>query len=173
MAGDRGVHAAYAIRDKHLVQILIKEKKNQDFLLYASAWELEWSKLVFASNPATPFVDENLRVIGYCDWFEEDLIYVPSAVNLTLDQMLKKGYDVFVTKRSPGRQYRALTLSERSWLLLVGIHGDVIFSYGLKNQGYLQASSVTPYDLWVGIKLVVSLAGSLHPEYDRKRLHDY
>jgi hypothetical protein len=161
MAGDKGVHAAYAIRDKHLVQILIKEKRDQNFWSYATAWELEWSKLVFASNSATPFVDENMTVVAYCDWFEETSIFVPVGVTLTLDGMLKNGYDVFVAKRSPSPKHRALTLSERSWLLLVGIHGNVLFSYGLKNKGYVQASWVTPYDLWVGVKLVVSLAGSL------------
>src|SRR5262245_56081603 len=89
MAGDKGVHAAYAIRDKHLVQILIKEKRDQNFWSYATAWELEWSKLVFASNSATPFVDENMTVVAYCDWFEETCIFVPVGVTLTLDGMLK------------------------------------------------------------------------------------
>ena len=161
MAGAKGVHAAYALRDNHLVSILIKEKKDQNFSSYASGWELKWSKLVFASNLATPFVDDHLRVVGYCDWFDEPFIFVPKGVNLTLEELLKQKYDVFVAFQSPGSQYSALTLSERSWLLLVSMHGNVIHSFGLKNQGYLKAVWVTPYDLWIGIKLVVSLAGSL------------
>ena len=161
MAGAKGVHAAYALRDNHLVSILIKEKKDQNFSSYASGWELKWSKLVFASNLATPFADDDLRVIGYCDWFDEPFIFVPKGVNLTLEELLKQKYDVFVAFQSPSSQYSALTLSERSWLLLVSMHGNVIHSFGLKNQGYLKAVWVTPYDLWIGIKLVVSLAGSL------------
>jgi hypothetical protein len=50
IAGQKDVYVAYTIRDKHLVQILIREKKDQNFWGYATAWEFEWSKLVFASN---------------------------------------------------------------------------------------------------------------------------
>jgi len=75
--------------------------------------------------------------------------------------MLKKGYEVFVAKPSPSPKYRALTLSERDWLLLNGIHGNVLLSNGSRNTGYVQAEWVTPYDLLIGNKSVVSLAGSL------------
>ena len=79
MVGQKGVHTAYTARDKHLAQILIGEKKDQSFWGYATAWELEWSKLVFASNSVTPLVNENLTVIGYYDWISENRIYVPAT----------------------------------------------------------------------------------------------
>jgi hypothetical protein len=165
IAGQKDVYVAYTIRDKHLVQILIREKKDQNFWGYATAWEFEWSKLVFASNSVTPLVDEKMTVVGYYDWISEGNIFVPGNVptksKLELPELLEKGYDVFVAKRSPGPSYRALGVTERSQLLLMGIHGNVLLSNGLRFQGYVQSESITPYDLWIGIKLVVSLAGSL------------
>lgn len=161
MAAEKGVHVAYTVRDKHLVQILIQEKKDQDFWLYATAWELEWSKLVFTSNPVMPLVDDKMMVVGYYDWINEDNIFVPSTSTGGLDDMLKNGDDVLVARRSPGPTYRSMGMSERNHLLLIDIHGCVRLRNGFKHGGYLERESITPYDFWIGIKLVVSLTGSL------------
>jgi hypothetical protein len=156
----KGVQIAWAFREKHFVQILIVERQDQDFWRFATSWEWQWSKLVFASNRFHPFVNENMQVIGHFGWMTADWIFAPS-IRMSLSDKLKAGLDVFVTKQAPRATYQPVGVLDESYLLYIDIHGRVLLENGYKNRDGVEAEWVTPYDLWVGAKLVVSLTGYL------------
>ena len=160
VANTKGVHIAWKSQEKHFVRILIVEREDQDFWRYATSWEWEWSKLVFSSNPILPFVDENMKVIGHFGWVSADYIFAPN-IGVGLSDMVKAGLGVFVTKHPPRSTYRAKGVADESYLLYVDIHGRVLLANGYRNRDGAEAEWVTPYDLWIGTKLVVSLAGYL------------
>jgi hypothetical protein len=73
------VGTAYTIRDRKLVPIVYKFRKDQDFKTYATPWEILHSKLPFGagSGNVDPVVDNNMTVIGHVGWFESDSIFLP------------------------------------------------------------------------------------------------
>ena len=160
VANTKGVHVAWTFREKHFVQILIVERQDQDFWRFATSWEWQWSKLVFSSNPLQPFVNENMQVTGHFGWITGDWIFAPN-IRMSLPDMLKAGLDVFVTKQPPRATYRPIGVLDQSYLLYIDIHGRVLLENGYKNRDGVEAEWVTPYDLWIATKLVVSLAGYL------------
>lgn len=101
---------AYQLVNGGLRPIRILAKRDQLFLLYATAWEISYSALITVpswSQRVKPVVDEKLTVVAHLGWWKarEILISRTCMRSGNIPAMLEAGLPVFAMTRNPMPAY--------------------------------------------------------------------
>ena len=160
---------AYTLKVNQFVSVEAVFRPGQDFNSYATAFELAFSVLCSPNQWADPVVNQNWEVVGHYFWIsgyhifgDDDSLkrrnrtYVPSAPDLV--GCLAAGMRLWVPIH-PGSQ--GWGFSDQSYHVVTDIDGEIVTCMGMKDRDGAVSEWVSPLDIWLGGKIVMSLGNKL------------